>query len=47
MDLTPVYFGRLPTPPSPDEQLVERVETLTEEIIGLDKTKWRNIGNVR
>lgn len=32
MHFTPIYFGRLPTPPEDDESLIEEIESLTEEI---------------
>lgn len=32
MDMTPVYFGRLPAPPEEDEDLIETIEDCTEEI---------------
>lgn len=32
MDLTPIYFGRLPAPPEEDDELIESVEEKTGEI---------------
>ncbi|MFC7018547.1 MULTISPECIES: Eco57I restriction-modification methylase domain-containing protein [Haloarcula] len=32
MDLTPIYFGRLPAPPQDDEHLIETIEECTKQI---------------
>jgi hypothetical protein len=37
MHFTPVYFGRLPTPPEDDEDLIEEIETCTEDIMEMEK----------
>jgi len=42
MDLTPIYFGRLPAPPEMDTDAIETIETQT---IGLHKLQGRNFEN--
>lgn len=37
MDLTPIYFGRLPAPPRDDEDLIEMIEAKTTEIVDMDE----------
>ncbi len=36
MDLTPIYFGRLPVPPEFDDDHIEEIESLTQDIQKLD-----------
>jgi len=36
MDLTPIYFGRFPAPPEMDSEAIERIETQTERLHGLE-----------
>ncbi|WP_137287443.1 Eco57I restriction-modification methylase domain-containing protein [Halorussus salinisoli] len=36
MHFTPIYFSRLPAPPEDDEELIQRIEKLTEAIQDLD-----------
>lgn len=36
MDMTPVYFGRLPAPPQDELELIETIEECTEEIQEMD-----------
>ncbi|WP_436933468.1 Eco57I restriction-modification methylase domain-containing protein, partial [Halovenus amylolytica] len=39
MDLTPIYFGRLPAPPEENEELIETIEMCTEEIREMDSSE--------
>lgn len=37
MHFTPIYFGRLPTPPEDDDELIAKIESRTEEIMEMGK----------